>query len=140
MTIGSRKPILVLDFDGVIHSYKSGWKGACEIHDGPVDGAMRFIWEASKHFQVNVYSSRSKESGGISAMKEWLGRYFREWSADCTTDDKSDCDDILAAIEWPTSKPPAFLTIDDRAMQFTGDWSAFKPEDLLNFKTWMSLS
>ena len=39
------KPILCLDFDGVIHSYSSGWKGAAVIPDPPVDGAMRFIWD-----------------------------------------------------------------------------------------------
>ena len=29
------KPILCLDFDGVVHSYTSGWKGADVIPDPP---------------------------------------------------------------------------------------------------------
>jgi hypothetical protein len=33
-----RKPILCLDFDGVLHSYTSGWKGAAVIPDPPVPG------------------------------------------------------------------------------------------------------
>ena len=40
------KPILCLDFDGVIHSYTSGWKGARIILDPPVPGALDFILAA----------------------------------------------------------------------------------------------
>ena len=126
------KPILVLDFDGVIHSYSSGWKGAHVIPDPPTDGAMRFIWDASEHFKIAILSSRSHQPGGKEAMQEWLGRHFRaHWAADRTR-----CDDILAEIDWPIEKPAAFLTIDDRALCFTGDWSSFKPSALLAFKPW----
>lgn len=27
---------------------------------------------------------------------------------------------LLWAIQWPTKKPPAWITIDDRAWRFTG--------------------
>lgn len=123
------KPILCLDFDGVIHSYTSGWKGAANIPDPPVEGAMRFIWDAADHFRVAIFSSRSNQLGGKAAMKEWLARHFREhWASDRTT-----CDDKLAEIEWPDEKPPAMVTLDDRAITFTGIWpeiaalQAFKP-------------
>lgn len=66
------KPILCLDFDGVIHSYTSGWKGADVIPDAPVADAMRFIWDATDHFRVAIYSSRSGQRGGIRAMRSWL--------------------------------------------------------------------
>ena len=52
------KPILCLDFDGVIHSYESGWKGAAAIPDDPVPGAAEFIRTAHEHFAVQVYSAR----------------------------------------------------------------------------------
>lgn len=127
------KPILCLDFDGVIHSYTSPWVDAVTIPGDPVPGAMRFIWDASQYFTIAIYSSRSSQPGGIIAMQEYVERYLRKY----VVNDRSRCDVILSEIQWPTSKPPAFLTIDDRALTFKGDWSQFKPEDLLQFKPWM---
>lgn len=63
----SRKPILCLDFDGVIHSYVSGWQGAAVIPDAPVDGALDFIANAVSRFKVAIYSTRSHQPGGREA-------------------------------------------------------------------------
>ena len=124
------KPILCLDFDGVLHSYSSGWKGADVIPDPPVDGAMDFIWRASEHFRIAIYSSRSNQPGGVRAMRNWLAEHFRFfWAAD-----RTHCDDVLAEIEWPNEKPAAFITIDDRALTFEGVWPNI--ETLKTFKPW----
>jgi hypothetical protein len=124
------KPILCLDFDGVLHSYSSGWKGADTIPDPPVAGAMRFLWDATEHFRVAIFSSRSNQPGGMSAMRAWVYHHFTDlWQADRTT-----CDDKLAEIEWPTEKPAAMVTIDDRALTFDGTWPRI--EDLKSFQPW----
>lgn len=124
------KPILCLDFDGVIHSYSSGWKGADTIPDPPVDGAMSFIWNAADHFRVAVFSSRSNQKGGLKAMQDWLWKHFTEYWGPHQTEAR----DKLAEIEWPLEKPAAMVTIDDRAVMFTGEWP--KIDDLLAFKPW----
>ena len=36
-------PIICVDFDGVIHSYKSGWRGVAVIPDPPVPGAIEWL-------------------------------------------------------------------------------------------------
>jgi len=64
-----RKPILCLDFDGVCHSYTSGWRGAAVIPDPPVDGLWDFLFTAMAVFEVHIFSSRSNQSGGITAMQ-----------------------------------------------------------------------
>src|SRR6516162_4169866 len=69
------KPILCLDFDGVIHSYTSGWKGADVIPDPPVPGALLFMYEAQEHFTVAVFSSRSNQPHGVYAMKKYIRKY-----------------------------------------------------------------
>lgn len=124
------KPILCLDFDGVIHSYASGWKGADVIPDPPVDGAMKFIWDATEHFRVAIYSSRSGQAGGVSAMRAWLYHNFMAyWGTHATQ-----ADDRFSEIEWPQEKPSAMVTLDDRALTFEGTWPAI--EALKDFQPW----
>ncbi len=131
------KPILCLDFDGVLHSYVSGWVEHDFIPDPPVPGAMQFLYEAQKHFTVKIYSSRSSSDTGIRAMITWISY----WSEKELPNEAPDyvCNAVKNAYchnkdAWPQEKPAAFLTIDDRAITFTGKWPDV--EELLTFKPW----
>jgi hypothetical protein len=125
-----RKPILCVDFDGVIHSYSSGWQGPTTVSDPPVDGVVSWLAAALELFDVVIYSSRSSQSGGIDAMKAWLkenaGAMWYPSPGVCGLED----------VRFAAEKPAAFLTIDDRAICFHGDWAAISPAELLNFKPW----
>lgn len=126
--MSSRKPILCLDFDGVVHSYESGWKGADVIPDPPVDGAITFILGALRHFDVAIYSSRSGQPGGLDAMKKWLRHHAGQtWHE---TPDGPGLEDV----RFPASKPAAFVSIDDRALTFDGTWPAIN--SLKEFQPW----
>jgi hypothetical protein len=117
------KPILCLDFDGVIHSYSSGWKGASVIPDPPVAGAMEFIRSALDHFRVAIFSSRSNQPGGLQAMKDYIA-----------LNSELGFHDPIEGLEWPLEKPAAFVTIDDRALTFDGTWPDL--EALKTFQPW----
>lgn len=156
--MGDRKPILCLDFDGVLHSYTSGWKGAAVIPDPPVPGAISFLLYAAEQFEVAILSSRSHQWGGRRAMKRWLRRWIifdlhdtifknkPSWVQVILSDedvfghgsmdrlDQAVAKRIMKRISFPRYKPPAHLTIDDRAICFTGYWP--DPEALLEFKPW----
>lgn len=123
------KPILCLDFDGVIHSYSSGWQGAAIIPDPPVEGAMRFIYDALDHFTVAIFSSRSHQPGGLDAMRGWMQMHMM-----MAIDDMEDVSRVLTSIQWPTEKPAAMVTIDDRALTFEGVWPSIA--ELKEFKPW----
>jgi|GEM_PF-1439050 predicted kinase len=116
--LGGKRKILCLDFDGVIHSYTSGWKGADKIPDGPVPGAFTFIDKALEHFDVHIYSSRSGAKGGIQAMKDWF--------------DSNNFDS--QRLLFPTTKPPATIGLDDRVLNFNGVWPSMV--ELKKFKPW----
>ena len=112
-------PILCMDFDGVIHQYIQPWQGADVIPDEPVEGAFEFLIQAMEKFRVAIYSARSGQEGGISAMKAW----FIEKGFEFTD-----------SLYFPETKPPAFISIDDRCLTFNGVFPDV--QDLIDFKPW----
>lgn len=126
-----KKPILCLDFDGVLHSYTSGWKGADVIPDPPVPGAMAFVAEAMDEFNLQIFSSRSNQPGGIKAMQKWLAKHLCAHHEEPPVDFEAI---VRGCIGWPTAKPPAMVTIDDRAVTFTGTFPSI--DELKRFKPW----
>lgn len=115
------KKTICVDFDGVIHSYDSGWKGHDVVSDGPVPGAIDWLKRAVLFFDIQIYSSRSKEHEGIQAMRNWLLENGLSM-------------ELLNEIKFPTQKPAAFLTIDDRAICFEGTFPTF--EEINSFRPW----
>lgn len=112
------KQTVVFDFDGVIHSYKSGWKGAYLIPDPPVPGIREAITEIrAEGYEVIVVSTRCATPKGYGAVRAWL------------------IDNEIVVDDVRTEKPPAIVYIDDRAICFDGH-----PEKLLGtikaFKPW----
>ena len=112
------KQTVVFDFDGVIHSYTSGWQGPDIIPDPPVPGIKEAIAEIrAAGYNVVVVSTRGKHPEGMIAMFQYLKRNGIE------------VDDICK------EKPPAIVYIDDRAICFDGN-----PATLLGkiqtFKPW----
>ena len=112
------KKTVVFDFDGVIHSYTSGWKGPSVIPDPPVPGIKEAISAIrSAGYEVVVVSTRCASYQGQSSVRAWL------------------LDNGIEVDAVKMEKPPAIVYIDDRAICFDG-----KPESLLGkiqvFKPW----
>ena len=112
------KPILCVDFDGVIHSYTSPWAGVEVIPDPPVPGALRWLWKATEWFDVQIYSSRSKDPLGRRAMGLWMVRHsfeeFGEGHPMASTDDFGAVGGAYP-ITFAHEKPAAFLTDPSRS-------------------------
>ena len=128
-------PLICVDFDGVIHSYKSGWQGVSVIPDPPVPGAIDWLIKnlpipdsygmGGDHQGpiVCIYSSRSSSWFGRRAMKKWLianglpAEYIKE-----------------GILKFPKKKPAAWLTIDDRAICFDGRFPT--EHEMISFVPW----
>jgi hypothetical protein len=118
------KPILLVDFDGVIHSYESGWQGVDVIFDPPVPGVFAWLENALVNFEIHVYSSRSSSLEGRNAIIRYIVKHGGTF--------------LAGQLHYTAEKSRAFLTIDDRCVCFNGNWSApeLNSENLIKFKPW----
>lgn len=72
----ANKKIVVVDFDGVIHSYISGWKGIDIIPDEPVKGIKEVIENLrDAGYYVAVVTTRATQMNGIEAVWAYLKKY-----------------------------------------------------------------
>lgn len=101
--------------------------------DGVTPGFWEWLEKVAPHFKVVIHSSRSVDDEGCQAILFWLQVERRKWR------DAGGQGTQTIEIEVSKTKPPAFVTIDDRALNFDGDWSSPKwsVEALLDFKPWM---
>ena len=93
-----------LDFDGVLHSYRSGWCGADVIPDPPIHGTRESVARLRQQYRVVVHSARCHTEAGRKAVQLWLQKH-----------------DIVVD-EVCEHKPPALVYVDDRAVRFRGNW------------------
>ena len=135
--MNERKKIISIDFDGVIHRYSKGWQDGT-IYDPVVPGF--FDWaarmRATEQFRLVVFSSRSADYGGRYAMRKYLEQSLYFWREKKGFQAPTL---YLEDFEIADRKPLAWVSIDDRGIQFGGDWDAaeLQPEALAGFQTWM---
>lgn len=103
---------VAIDFDGVIHSYTSGWTGY-EPLDDPEPGAKEFVYDLlAQGYIVVVMSARAHCPEGVLATEAWLERHgFPE-------------------LRVTNEKVMAIAYIDDRAVPYvtgSGAWSSVFP-------------
>lgn len=85
-----------VDFDGVLNNYE--FYDPNELYT-PRDGAKEFLMELSKRFYVIIFTARDNEK-----VEQWLIDYDMPFN------------------EVTNIKKPATAYIDDRAIQFNGDY------------------
>lgn len=119
--------IIAVDFDGVIHDYTGGWRGG-EIYGDPVKDArwaMQHLWR--RGHKILIYTCRAypgvvngrKVRGKKRELAAWLEQHRIPY------------DEIWTG----RGKPPADIYVDDRAVEFRGDWFS-TVDKILTFSTW----
>lgn len=106
------------DFDGVIHSYKSGWNGCDVIPDPPVEGIKEVIDDLKDEgYTIVIQSTRCIEYAGRVAIAEYCKKHGIYY-------------DLISA-----TKPPAVVYVDDRGLKFDGKTEGLV-EQIKKFHSW----
>jgi hypothetical protein len=99
------KKTICLDFDGVIHSYTSGWQGEEIINDPPIFGTRDSIIRLREMgFTILIHSCRCRSATGRLAIEEYFLRHDIKVDGICE------------------HKPQADFYVDDRGIKFDGVW------------------
>ncbi len=113
---------VAVDFDGVIHSYTSGFISYDKLPDLPNVGALEFLKELLKrNLRVAIMSTRASRDIGANAIYNYLlthGMTKKE----------------INQIKITNQKIHATLYIDDRGYQFNGTFPTI--DYIENFQPW----
>lgn len=142
----SYRKAIALDFDGVLHSYTSGWHGIDVVKDEPVPSAIGWLIGMCLYspYDIIITSVRCNEAKGVEAMHEWLNEHIVRHLKSAAhyqrmeEPDEAIADDhatVLASINYGVTKDPrCFIFIDDRAWKFNGTFPSLA--ELEHFKPW----
>lgn len=98
---------IMVDFDGVIHSYKTPYLDVSIIPDPPVPGAIEWLKTLIENYRVTIFSSRCILPEAEMAMDNWL-----------TKNGLPCC--YLEQLAFSAIKHGAWIYIDDRGYRFDG--------------------
>ena len=106
------KKTILFDLDGVLNTYDGKYDAACI----PLikDGAYDLIKELSANYKIVIFTTRN-----LLIASKWIVENGLEQYVDNVTN----------------VKEPAYLIIDDRCINFDGDYESLKNK-IENFKVW----
>ena len=106
------KKTILFDLDGVLNNYDGKYD---KTYIPPIrDGAYELIKELSENYKIVIFTTRN-----LLLVSKWLIKYRLDSFVDNITN----------------TKEPAYLIIDDRCINFKGDYDILKNK-INNFNVW----
>lgn len=112
------KPTIAIDFDGVIHLNRN-FIDSTIVEGEPVSGVFNAIEQLARQYKIVIFSCRATSPGGADAIRDWLDKHGIV------------VDDVVG------DKPHACAYIDDRAINFNGDWQTML-DQVEGFEPWQA--
>lgn len=105
---------IAVDFDGVIHAYREGWRDGT-IYDAPIPGAFESLRALMERYAVFIHTARN-----VDDVAEWItaqaGIPTQTW---LPVNGRSRLWEGRGVLLVTDRKLPALAYIDDRAIHFT---------------------
>lgn len=113
---------ICIDFDGVLHDYSKGYRGL-DVFGEPVKEAPHAVQHLKKEgWKIIIFTARPVTQG----MRNWLRTNKIPFDFINENPDQMD---------KASPKPYADIYLDDRAVQFNGNWQQ-SLLDIANYKNW----
>jgi hypothetical protein len=131
---------IAIDFDGVIHSYTSGFQGADVLPDPPVPGAI--VWlenlvmtrrRKGKRLRVVIFTTRMQPEDG-DGQPGFFWPHATDDAVRCYLIEHGMTEDAACRIDIALFKPSAKVYIDDRGFRFEGVFP--DPDELMAMEPW----
>jgi len=110
---------IAVDFDGVIHAYSKGWQDG-SIYDDPVKGAFGALEHMLGHPELTVVIFTARTD--LKAVQEWMARQAPEIPTEIMPPTERFWNK-RAIVGITNVKPVADFYIDDRGIEFDGNWT-----------------
>ncbi len=107
------KERIMIDFDGVIHSYDKGWQDG-RIYGNPIKGTKEALEKLRKKYEIVIFTTRASNRFNESPTSDELIEDLKKWLA------KHE----IPYDEITSEKYGAIAYIDDKAIRFEGNWSS----------------
>lgn len=131
------RPNILIDLDGVLHKYSKGQFDGT-IYDDVVPGAKEFIDSIKDEYRIVIWTARLSKDNR------------RLFPADVTENDIRDflCKNDIYFDEINSDKLTAIAYVDDRAVEFKGDWEYVRKrieeysnniKEQLSIKSWKEI-
>jgi len=122
----SKGKVAAIDFDGVIHKYGNGWQKGI-IYDEVVPGAKEGITALKDAgYHVMIYTTRTNPQFRKKGEPEQYNQLVQYLEKNQIPYDR---------IYVGSGKPMAHLYLDDRGINFNGDWKK-AVDDIIKFEVW----
>ena len=102
---------VMIDFDGVIHSYDNGWQGG-EIYGNVIEGAKEAIDVLKEKYQIVIFTTRASKRYNDLVSSDKLVADVSAWLKEHDIYFDKITSDKLGAICY----------VDDKAIRFENNW------------------
>jgi len=127
------RPLLVVDFDGLLNPMPEGWFDFHSYKKPSAKDAIKFLIDATEFFRLAIYGPRSHMFGGIQSMQAAI-IHWTEMQVNSDT-----MHDLMSVLDFPHEMPEDVAAAINSTGVFFGSKKDELSQDALDFiRVWQN--